>query len=149
MGLAFSLNQSFSCVKSEGKVLENTDGARLTFALGNGVHGPGDLLVKSKGTSPSSGESDLGSDFNLSHMSKQDGFISGFFSKSKDNVNAKVELQQNFWELKDAFLETGSKYKLVSYFISFTYVIMLISKNVLCQALSLAAGRAKVYQLIS
>ncbi|KAG7968564.1 hypothetical protein I3843_08G160300 [Carya illinoinensis] len=45
-------------------------------------------------------------------MSKQDGFISGFFSKSKDNVNAKVELQQNFWELKDAFLETGSKYKL-------------------------------------
>ncbi|KAG6701467.1 hypothetical protein I3842_08G166300 [Carya illinoinensis] len=101
-----------SIVKSEGKVLENTDGARLTFALGNGVHGPGDLLVKSKGTSPSSGESDLGSDFNLSHMSKQDGFISGFFSKSKDNVNAKVELQQNFWELKDAFLETGSKYKL-------------------------------------
>ncbi|KAG7968560.1 hypothetical protein I3843_08G160300 [Carya illinoinensis] len=101
-----------SIVKSEGKVLENTDGSRLTFALGNGVHGPGDLLVESKGTSPSSGESYLGSDFNLSCMSKQDGFISGFFSKSKDNVNAKVELQQNFWELKDAFLETGSKYKL-------------------------------------
>ncbi|KAG7968559.1 hypothetical protein I3843_08G160300 [Carya illinoinensis] len=99
-------------IQSEGKVLENTDGSRLTFALGNGVHGPGDLLVESKGTSPSSGESYLGSDFNLSCMSKQDGFISGFFSKSKDNVNAKVELQQNFWELKDAFLETGSKYKL-------------------------------------
>ncbi|XP_041020761.1 uncharacterized protein LOC121262371 isoform X2 [Juglans microcarpa x Juglans regia] len=101
-----------SIVKFEGKVLENTDGARLTFAFGNGVRGPGDLLVESKGTSPSSGESDLGSDFNSSHMSKQDGFISGFFSKSKDNVNAKVELQQNFWELEDAFLETGSKYKL-------------------------------------
>lgn len=125
--------------------MENTDGARLTFAFENGVHGPGELLVVSKGTSPSSGESDLGSVFNSSHMSKHDGFISSFFSKSNDNVNAKVELQQNFWELKDAFLETGLQYKLVSHFIFFTYVRIFDFKE--CALLGFKFGCRKSQRL--
>lgn len=98
----------------------------LPFGFGNGVHGPGDLFLVSNGTSHKSGGWGFGLDFNSSPITKQDGFISGSFSKSKDNDTAngmnssvadkKVDSVEDFWEFKDAFPETGSQQKLVSQF---------------------------------
>ncbi|XP_041017283.1 uncharacterized protein LOC121259671 [Juglans microcarpa x Juglans regia] len=107
--------------KVEPKVQESAEGAR-TFGFSNGVHDPGDLFVVSNGTSNSSGEWGFGFDFNSSHLTKQDGFITGLLSQSKVNdtasgmtssePNKKVDSVENFWEFQDAFPETGSKYKL-------------------------------------
>lgn len=76
----------------------------------------------SNGTSNSSDEWGFG--FDSSHMTKQDGFIAGLFSKSWVNDTAsgmptsepdkKVDSVENFWEFQNAYPETGSKYKLVS-----------------------------------
>lgn len=141
-------------MKVEGKGWGNTEGARPTFGFGNGMPGPGNLFLVSNGTSHRSGEWGFGFDFNSSPMTKEDGFISGSFSKSKDNDTAngmyssaadkKVDSVKDFWEFKDAFPETGSQHKLVSQFdlVSLCYNVE-ISKNLHCQTLSLAVGGSK------
>ncbi|XP_062143493.1 uncharacterized protein LOC133851183 isoform X3 [Alnus glutinosa] len=108
--------------KVEGKGWGNTEGATPTFGFGNGMPGPGNLFLVSNGTSHRSGEWGFGFDFNSSPMTKEDGFISGSVSKSKDNDTAngmyssaadkKVDSVKDFWEFKDAFPETGSQHKL-------------------------------------
>uniref|UniRef100_A0A2N9EVN7 Synergin gamma C-terminal domain-containing protein n=1 Tax=Fagus sylvatica TaxID=28930 RepID=A0A2N9EVN7_FAGSY len=102
--------------KLEEPKVADTSPARveaLTFGS-NGVGGPIDLFTVSNGLSQKSGKWDSGFNFSPSSVN---GVISDPYSKSKQNdlVSSLVDendgADENFWEFKDAFSESGSKHK--------------------------------------
>ncbi|KAL3591228.1 hypothetical protein D5086_009868 [Populus alba] len=104
--------------KGDGRRVENSEGATYTFGFGSGMLGAGDLSGASQQTSQKSTEWDFGFDFTpalaqdttMSHPSsenEQNNTKKGLHSSPDDGVDADEES----WEFKDAFSETGSKNK--------------------------------------
>lgn len=86
---------------------------------GDGVRVSVDLFAGSDGVSQNSRKWDSGFNFNPSFM---EGIILDSYSKGKQNdlisslSDENVGANENFWEFKDAFSESGSKHKSVSHF---------------------------------
>lgn len=123
--MSFGLSSlTFFSLKGDGRMVENSEGATYTFGFGSGMLGADDLSGASQHTSQKSTKWDFGFDFTpalaqdttMSHPSsenEQNNTKKGLHSSPDDGVDADEES----WEFKDAFSETGSKNKVMSLFI--------------------------------
>uniref|UniRef100_A0A6N2L408 Synergin gamma C-terminal domain-containing protein n=1 Tax=Salix viminalis TaxID=40686 RepID=A0A6N2L408_SALVM len=104
--------------KGDGRRVKNSEGATYTFGFSSGMLGAGNLSGASQQTSQKSTEWNFGFDFTSALA--QDTTMSHPYSENEQNNTRKglhsspddgVDADEESWEFKDAFSETGSKNK--------------------------------------
>ena len=128
---------TFFSLKGDGRRVKNSEGATYTFGFSSGMLGAGDLSGASQQTSQKSTECNFGFDFTSALA--QDTTMSHPYSENEQNNTRKglhsspddgVDADEESWEFKDAFSETGSKNKVMSLFIFAIQQCLNFLKNI-------------------